>query len=213
MEESERLYQEWKKMEGFQQAEAEENAVVNDPELQQSVLALVTMERILDANDSRIAATNARLKEIRKALSKKREECRHERSRIEKALENLTKPLIRAHMEALSEMRQRPKLSREILEKKYDGFSQKTVLSVETNERTILKIHQLVDKAIARIQSMSLLPISEIQAEFSRSKKEIQDLDWHITERLKMDESEYFRFSFPEGKFDPNYRGPLSGLH
>lgn len=185
--------------------------MIEDPGLQQSVVTLITMEKVLNPMDQRILQLRGEIEANRKALSKRRDTHHAECGRISKELAILTQPLIREYVEELSDLGQRPKLSREILEKKYDGFLKKTTLTVATNEKLIRQIRDLTKKAMGKIQSMTLSPISEIWSEFSRLKREIEGIDWHTTEQIKVDEAEFFKFSPPQ-EIDPNYAGPLSGL-
>lgn len=212
MDESEKLYQELSQLkEGLPAIEGKEWEVVTDPETKDRLLTLHVAERLLGPNDRRVKELQEFFSLKAKEIRTKREVHNAEVGRIEGELRELTWPAIREYIEELSELKQKPKLNREILSKKYDGLRQITMLTVETNEMPIRKIHQLVRKGIAKLQSMSLSRISEIQNIFIETKAEITEINWHKTEKMQIDEVDFFRGSAPQGS-DRTYSGPLSGL-
>jgi hypothetical protein len=213
MEASEKFYEELRKLEeGLPTIEREEWEAVTDPETEDRMITLLVGERLLGPNDRRIGDLQKHFDSKAKEIRARREAYHSEYGRISRELTTLTGPVIRGYVEELSDLGGRPKLSREIVDTQYDGRRETTILSVMTNEKAILGIRNLVKKGIAKIQSMGLSPISEIRAEFSRIKAEIEAVDWHKTERIDgINEADVYKFSPPQ-QIDPNYKGPPSGL-
>jgi hypothetical protein len=212
MELSEKLCEQSRqKKEGFPAIERAEWGVVTDPETKDKLLTLLAAERLLGPNDKRVKELQEYFTSKEKEIRAPRDAHNAESGRIDTALRKLTWPVIREYVQELSELKQKPKLSREILSTKYDGLRKRTLLSVQTNEAQIRKIHELVRKGIGRLESMSLSPISEIQNVFIETKAEITEINWHTIEKIEIDEVEFFRGSPPEGA-DRTYSGPLSGL-
>ena len=211
-EESERLFFELERLRSTLAAiEEEEKILIGDPEMQGLTLSLLTGQYLLDANNQIIKTLQNQLVAKAKEIRARREGYYAEHARLSKELMALTTPVIHGYIEEVSDLGLRPKLFREILEKKYDGRREKTILNITSNEKAISRIHQLIREGIKKIQSMGLSRISEIRGEFIRLKGEIEAVDWHITERIDgVDEADYFKFSFPQG-VAPGYTGPLSG--
>jgi hypothetical protein len=212
MEESEKLYEELQRLEGtLPKIELEESEVMQDPETQDQLITLLVGQRLLGPNAKGVKEIEKHLEGKAKEIRRRREAYHRELGEISKRLGELTRPVIRSCVEELSDLGQRPKLLREILDRTFHGFSQKTFLTVRTNEKAISQIHQLVREGTKKIQAMALSPISEIRGEFSRIKTEIEAVDWRTSEKIEnVDEQQFFKFSFPN-VIDSNYKGPLTG--
>jgi len=212
MEKTEELVQELaKKKESFAVIENEEWAFIGDHERREQLITLLLAERILPTGDSRIKSLSDDFSQSAREFRAKREAHHREYARIAKELSVLTGPVIRTYMEELTDLGAKPKFSREVLGKKYDGLRKQTILTINTNEKAIRKIHELVKEAIGKIQSMTLSPISEIRTVFIEAKSAIGVMDWHQTEKVKIDEVDFFKGSPPLGS-GTNFGGPLSGL-
>jgi hypothetical protein len=212
MEPSEKLYLELEQLKStLPEIEAQEARAIEDPELCGLVSRLSMARVVYEVNDPRVGALQKEVTTTVGTIRSGRKEYLKQLGRICKELRALTTPAIIQYTAELTDLGLKPKLDRKILSQHYDGLHKRTLLDVESNEKAIRKIHELVKKTIEQIRSMSLFPISEIQTAFIEARLAIEAINWSQTERSQVDEVDFYRGSPPQGA-GSDYAGPLTSL-
>jgi hypothetical protein len=217
MDQSEKIFKELSELReslpGIEKAEWE---AVTNPELQQSVLTLIVMEKIiLEPNDSRMAEARAKIEEVKKRLYERRKIYRTEYGRISKELMALTSPEIRGFVEDFHLCMARAKLKSEILSTNYDGRKQETILTVRSNKVALLQLKRMVTEAVALLETMRLQSVPVIEKEGNRLLDKIEKFDWKCEETQKISETDYYRGGPAPAGVSPAsivYGGPLTEL-
>jgi hypothetical protein len=156
------------------------------------MLLLLVGERLLLPSDPRLIDLQNFFETKRKKISKRRDAYRGELGDLTKQFQALTGPIIREGLKRLTKNLSNFEIKREILDKRVDGFNNRVILRISTNEDSICEAKQIIQKGIDELQRMIFRPISEIQRFVQQIESDFRQIDLSKMTKKEIAEGAFF---------------------
>lgn len=195
MEDSERLYNERRKLElDLLDVQTRRKGLAEDLEIRDLAIDLL-IERTVGFNDSRVIELSAKIESKKKALSDEEHEIKIRLKENHSALEALTRPIIEKCVHRLRSEISELRMDRKVLGRTRGGISMENRLEILSNEDGIFRVNKLVKDGIETLGRMETQPTFEIESFLQATLEEVRKIDLGVCKKI-IDEAENERFEF-----------------